>query len=72
MTAVPGNWPANMRVKITGCARCGEDHPDLEFHELANHERYAYYATCPTNGQPLLSRIVEIPAPAIVDDEPPT
>lgn len=47
---------------IRGCARCGLDHTDMVFREMDNpieanvDPPYRWWASCPTNGQPLLIR----------------
>ena len=56
-----------MKVDVKSCARCGEDHDDLEFSEFTNPPRFAettytHYATCPTRfSEPILLAIVEEP-----------
>lgn len=52
-------------TSLTGCARChGEGHADLAFEPLEHpieHEGVVigtHWAACPTNGQPILMRIV--------------
>lgn len=57
-------------TSVTGCARCGQDHGDLEFLPLAHGVDVedtlgplTHYATCPTNGEPILMRIVPTDTP---------
>ena len=47
-------------VNITGCKRCGDNHPSLLFHAIFNpSDVFNWWATCPTTGQPLLIKITE-------------
>lgn len=49
----------HMVLDVGRCARCGEDHKQLTFFKLARPTpRYKYWATCPTNGEPILMRVV--------------
>src|SRR5580692_9600071 len=42
-------------IDVYCCARCDDDHKDLEFLPFTNHcEQYEYYAYCPKNNQPIL------------------
>lgn len=57
-----GDWSTYMRISITGCARCGNDHKDLEFHQLTQpmvdaDGTWTHFALCPTNGEPILLKI---------------
>jgi hypothetical protein len=47
------------KTSVVCCARCQQDHPDLEFRELNNpgEIKASHWALCPTNGQPILLRI---------------
>jgi hypothetical protein len=45
---------------IKNCARCGEDHPSMTFRPFTNpNETYAWWALCPTLGEPILMKVVE-------------
>ena len=47
-------------IDITNWARCGDIHPQLEFHEFTVPSgEYTYWALCPNTGQPILMEIVE-------------
>lgn len=41
-------------VNTKGCARCGNDHDELVFEPLDNHETYSHFAMCPLLNQPIL------------------
>lgn len=48
------------------CSRCGETHLDLKFGLLTNpvlgndgKEEYTHWALCPTNGEPILMKVLE-------------
>jgi len=44
-----------VKVSVTGCARCGRDHEQLEFRRLFNPvDDREWWTSCPTNGEPLL------------------
>jgi hypothetical protein len=49
-----------MISNVRGCARCGGDHPKLEFKKFKNPciER-THWALCPTTGEPILMRITD-------------
>lgn len=55
-----------MNTTVRGCARCGEDHEELEFERLQrpiqedDGRDYTHWAPCPTNGQPILLRMVKL------------
>lgn len=54
-----------MRTSIINCARCSQDHLDLEFKPFTQaNPTYSHWALCPTNGEPILMRMIE-------DDEAP-
>ena len=54
------NPTQSVPVNITGCKRCGGDHPRMEFHSVANSsDVFNWWATCPATGQPLLIKITE-------------
>lgn len=44
-------------TNIGNCARCGEDHNQISFSPLNNHEKYSHYALCPNTNQPILAWI---------------
>jgi len=59
----PGGWvlftkQRLIRTVITDCPRCGRDHAEpLTFTLLTRpSEEWDYWATCPTNGEPILIR----------------
>lgn len=49
-------------LTVSGCSRCGEDHAHLPIDRLhrahappeAAPVEWSHWATCPTNGQPIL------------------
>lgn len=49
-------------LSVDGCARCGQDHDTLHYKEFANPIEdddgtiWAYWATCPITGDPVLMR----------------
>ena len=44
-----------MKVSIKCCARCEQDHDDLEFTELSKPiDEWTFWAKCPTTGEPIL------------------
>lgn len=51
-------------VNVGSCARCGDDHPGLDFEKLIQpiregaDDEMTHWAPCPTNGQPILMRLV--------------
>jgi len=48
-----------MKIDITRCARCGNDHIDLEFKPLSRPMgNWTYWAACPVTGEPILLRVV--------------
>jgi hypothetical protein len=49
------------KTSIVCCARCQQDHADLEFRELNNpgEIKASHWSLCPTNGQPILLRIAK-------------
>ncbi len=47
-----------LRITISGCARCGGTHKDLQFKEFTNPiGKYRYFTTCPTLKEPILMGI---------------
>lgn len=45
-------------TNLRNCARCGGNHDKLEFRELTQPiDDYTYFASCPTNGEPILLRV---------------
>jgi len=56
-----------MKTNIIGCARCGEDHKELEMKELTNPidivgingNEIGYWAMCPTLGEPILVMVLK-------------
>lgn len=43
---------------ISGCARCGLEHPRISVYRLDNpDDEFGHFAICPTNGQPILISI---------------
>jgi hypothetical protein len=61
-----------MVVDLVGCARCrGEGHTQLEFAPLTHPMSsdgidydFTHWAPCPTNGEPILLRVVPTGVPA--------
>lgn len=50
-----------MTTDLTGeCARCGESHYDLEFQPLTRPTEWSHWAPCPTNGEPIMLKIVDL------------
>lgn len=55
-----------MITTVEGCARCGLTHEELEFDLLERpiweHDGrdYTHWAPCPTNGQPILLRMLKL------------
>ena len=45
-------------VTIGNCARCGGQHPHLEFSKLTRpmEGKWCYWAACPANGEPILMK----------------
>jgi hypothetical protein len=58
------------KIKISGCARCGEDHYDLEEKKFSHHPHLVagraceHFTMCPTLNEPILIAYIE-------EDEPP-
>jgi hypothetical protein len=51
---------------LTGCARCGGEHDAVEYRPFERpvpdpEGDFTHWAPCPTNGDPILMRIVEVP-----------
>lgn len=45
---------------IGGCARCGQNHEQLEFKRLERPvSALDFWAACPTNGEPVLLRVMK-------------
>src|SRR5690242_14131462 len=44
---------------LQNCARCGLNHTDLEMKAFTTNDKHTHYATCPTNGEPILITIVD-------------
>ena len=55
-----------MRTNIIGCARCGEDHKDLEMEKLTipidipdtNGNKVEYWSMCPNLNEPILIIVI--------------
>lgn len=53
-----------MHLDIKSCARCKQDHDNLEFASLTHPIEdddgtiWNYWAPCPTNGEPILMKVV--------------
>lgn len=63
-----GDWTAYMRISVRGCARCGQNHDNLEFHPLTramsdSEGQWTHWAACPTNGEPILMKVQETARP---------
>lgn len=43
---------------LKNCARCGGNHENLPVYLLKNHDIYTHYAICPTNKQPILTKVL--------------
>ncbi len=51
-----------MRLNIKNCARCKDNHNQLFFKKFTINEDnlgYSHFAFCPTNGEPILMKIIE-------------
>jgi hypothetical protein len=56
-----------MKTNIVGCARCGENHKDLEIKKLTvpidisntNGNKIGYWAMCPKLNEPILLIVLE-------------
>jgi hypothetical protein len=51
-------------LKVTGiknCARCGHNHPEIEFFRLSRQEDdgCTHWAPCPHNSQPIMLKIIK-------------
>jgi hypothetical protein len=46
--------PLEFKTTVKCCARCQQDHIDLEFKPIENLDIATHFAICPTNGQPIL------------------
>ena len=48
-----------MKVNVKKCARCAEDHDELEFKELINAaDEWNWWAMCPSFTQPILMKVM--------------
>lgn len=46
-------------TSICNCARCGQNHENLIFYKFTRPSgEYTHYAYCPTNGEPILMKII--------------
>jgi hypothetical protein len=68
---------SEMTVRLSGCARCEGDHETVTFKplthaiELDDGTLYTHWGACPSNGEPILMRVVEdVPAEVYVEKEP--
>lgn len=60
-------WDEKPRIirSVNGCARCGEDHVDLTFWELAqpmiddDGTTWTHWATCPVALDPIMLRFID-------------
>jgi hypothetical protein len=49
-----------MTVNVKRCARCGHDHDQLTFTELANAtDEWNRWAMCPNVSQPIMMRVTD-------------
>lgn len=49
-----------MRVDIRGCARCDQDHPQLEFKKFTTPcAGRTHFAMCPTLQEPIIMKVVD-------------
>ncbi len=54
-----------LKTTIGNCARCGQDHKDLEFKPFKNPVEdtdgtvWSHWALCPTNGEPVLLKVTQ-------------
>ena len=56
-----------MKTSVFNCARCGQDHQELEFTRLKRPEaEWTHWAVCPNTGEPVLlkSTIKKIDRPS--------
>ena len=54
-----------IKTTIHNCARCGQNHKDLEFNSFENAVEdtdgtvWDYWALCPINGEPILLKVTK-------------
>lgn len=58
-TTYTGELNAEFTSDVESCARCGGDHDDVPFFELAGHDKYEWWGQCPETYQPILNRSAE-------------
>jgi hypothetical protein len=52
-----------MASRVTNCARCGETHDAIEWHEFqCPCMGRTHWSACPTTGEPILMMIVRVDA----------
>ena len=57
---------AVLSVNVVKCARCGQDHPELQFHKIMGSQItcegliFTHWAQCPTTIDPILLRVETI------------
>jgi len=57
-----------MKVNVRHCARCEQDHDDVEFKEFSLHpiwdgedeESWTHWAMCPTLNEPIILHIYDV------------
>jgi hypothetical protein len=48
-----------MKLKIKTCARCQQDHEEVDAQPLLNPpDAFSHFAICPTTGQPILVKLL--------------
>lgn len=52
-----------IRTTITGCARCGGAHADVELRPFTRppDTGHTFFAPCPMNGEPILFKVELVP-----------
>ena len=66
-----------MKITINRCARCGEDHKDVDAIPfkgrpvIADGKEYSYWLLCPRTGEPIFVGFGEGPVSKAKDTTPP-
>ena len=48
-----------LRGQVCNCARCGEDHDEIQWRPFTKSDKYTYWAMCPNLYEPILLTIEE-------------
>tara|TARA_R110002020_G_C15865401_1_gene737562 strand:+ start:172 stop:369 length:198 start_codon:yes stop_codon:yes gene_type:complete len=57
--------PKYISSNVTSCARCGENHNELQFQKFSKNpvcigeEVHNYWQLCPVTNEPILLRVIE-------------